>query len=116
MAEPEFEQFGITKEQFDSIYSKKEKIRNYTFGISSAVGIIAGSIFGIYQSKGVYEFILFILFFGGFLGSIFGAVFTIVTVKGLYTLLLYIFSPAYRCCRKYRAAKSRGWDKWMPHS
>lgn len=107
MKKPEFEQFGITKEQFDSIYAKKKKIRDYTFGISSAAGILAGSIFGIYQSKGVYEFVLFILFFGCFLGSIFGAVFTIITVKGLYTLLLYIFSPAYRRCRQYLSARSK---------
>jgi hypothetical protein len=68
MAKPDFKQFGITKERFDSIYAKKEKIRNYTFGISSTAGILAGCIFGIYLSKGVYETILFILFFGGFLG------------------------------------------------
>jgi hypothetical protein len=106
MVKPEFEQFGITKEQFDSIYAKKAKIRNYTFGISSAVGILAGCIFGIYLSKGVYETVLFILFFGCFLGSLFGAVFTI-TVKALYALLLYIFSPAYRSSRQYLSAKSK---------
>ena len=106
MVKPEFEQFGITKEQFDSIYAKKAKIRNYTFGISSAVGILAGCIFGIYLSKGVYETVLFILFFGCFLGSLFGAVFTIA-VKALYALLLYIFSPAYRSSRQYLSAKSK---------
>ncbi len=62
MMKPEFKQFGITKEQFDSIYSKKEKIRNYTFGISSAAGILAGCIYGIYLAKGVYQTVLFILF------------------------------------------------------
>jgi len=104
MLKPEIEQFGITKEQFDSIYAKKNKIRNYTFGISSAAGILAGCMFGIYMSEGVYETVLLILFFGCFLGSLFGAVFTIITVKGLYTLLLYIFSPAYRSCRQYLSA------------
>jgi hypothetical protein len=107
MAKSDFEQFGITKEQFLSIYAKKEKIRNYTFGISSAAGIFAGCIFGIYLAKGVYETVLFILFFGAFLGSLFGAVFTIITVKVLYTLLLYIFSPAYRKCRKYLSARPK---------
>lgn len=106
MAEPEYEQFGITKEQFDSIYTKKEKIRNYVFGISSAAGILAGSIFGIYQSKGVYEFVLFILFFGGFLGSLFGGIFTVIVVS-MYSFFLYIFSPAYRRSRQYLSAKSR---------
>ncbi|MBI5056842.1 MAG: hypothetical protein HZB61_09545 [Nitrospirae bacterium] len=106
MAKPEFEQFGITKEQFDSIYAKKEKIRNYTFGISSAAGILAGCMYGIYLSYGVYETILFILFFGCFLGSIFGGVFTMIVIA-LYVFLLYIFSPAYRRCRQYLAAKSK---------
>ncbi len=110
MVKPEFEQFGITKEQFDSIYTKKDKIRNYTFGISSAAGILAGSIFGIYLSKGVYETVLFILFFGCFLGSLFGAIFTI-TVKILYVLFLYISSPAYRSCRQYLSVKSKA-EKW----
>jgi len=107
MVKPEFEQFGITKEQFDSIYAKKEKIRNYTFGISSAAGILAGCMFGIYLSKGVYETVLFILFFGCFLGSLFGGIFTLIVVA-LYVLLLYVFSPAYRSCRKYLSARSKG--------
>ncbi len=107
MSEPECEQFGITKEQCDSIYARKNKIRNYTFGISSAAGILAGCAGGFYLAEGFYETLVFILFFGCFLGSLFGAVFTIVTVKGLYTLLLYIFSPAYRRCRQYCSAKSR---------
>ena len=106
MAEPEFEQFGITKEQFDSLYAKKDKIRNYTFGISSAAGILAGCIFGIYESKGDYQTVLFILFFGCFLGSLFGAIFTITVVR-VYVLLLYIFSPAYRSSRQYLSAKAK---------
>jgi hypothetical protein len=106
MVKPEIEQFGITKEQFDSIYAKKETIRNYTFGISSAAGILAGCIFGIYLSKGVYETVLFILFFGCFLGSLFGGIFTIIVVA-LYVLLLYIFSPAYRSCKQYLSARSK---------
>ncbi len=107
MVKPDIEQFGITKEQCDAIYAKKNKIRNYTFGISSAAGILSGCLFGIYMSKGAYETVLFILFFGCFLGSLFGAVFTIITVKGLYTLLLYIFSPAYRSCRQYLSDRSK---------
>jgi len=103
---PEFKQFGITKEQFDSIYATKEKIRNYTFGISSAVGILAGCIFGLYLSKGVYETVLFVLFFGCFLGSLFGGIFTMILVA-LYILFLYTFSPAYRSCRQYLSAKSK---------
>jgi len=106
MVKPEFEQFGITKEQFDSIYERKKKIRNYTFGISSTAGILAGCIFGIYLSKGLYETVLFILFFGCFLGSLFGGIFTMIVVA-LYILLMYIFSPAYRSCRQYLSAKSR---------
>jgi hypothetical protein len=106
MKESEFEQFGITTEQFDSIYARKKKIRNYTFGISSAAGILAGCIFGIYMSKGVYETVLFILFFGCFLGSLFGGIFTLIVVA-MYVLLLYIFSPVYRGCRQYLSAKSR---------
>lgn len=106
MTKPEFEQYGITKEQFDSIYARKNKIRNYTFGISSAAGIIAGSIFGIYMAKSVYEHVLFVLFFGCFFGSIFGGIFTIIVVA-LYILFLYIFSPDYRSCRRYRSAKSK---------
>jgi hypothetical protein len=105
MGKIEFEQFGITKEQFDSIYARKDKIRNYTFGIASAVGIFAGCIYGINLSKGVYETVIFVLFFGCFLGSLFGAVFTIIAVKLLYVLFLYIFSPAYRSSRQYIAAK-----------
>ena len=107
MEKPEFEQFGITKEQFDSIYAKKDKIRNYTFGIASAVGIFTGCIYGINLSKGVYETVVFVLFFGCFLGSLFGAVFTIIAVKLFYGLLLYIFSPAYRSSRQYLSAKSK---------
>ena len=106
MVKPEYEQFGITKEQFDSIYSKKDKIRNYTFGTSSAVGILAGCIFGIYMSKGVYETVVFTFFFGCFLGSLFGGIFTMIVVA-LYLLLLYIFSPAYRSSRQYLSAKSK---------
>lgn len=106
MAKPGFEQFGITKEQFDSIYSRKKKIRNYTFGISSAAGILAGCVYGIYLAKGVYETVLFILFFGCFLGSLFGGIFTMIVVA-LYLLFLYIFSPAYRSCRRYLSAKSK---------
>jgi len=106
MAEPEFRQFGITKEQFDSIYAKKDKIRNYTFGIASAVGILAGCIFGLSLAKGVYQTVLFLLFFGCFLGSLFGAIVTIIVTK-LYVLYLYIFSPSYRSSRKYLAAKSK---------
>jgi hypothetical protein len=106
MEEPDFGQFGIRKEHFDSIYAKKDKIRNYTFGISSAAGIFAGCIFGIYLSKGVYETVLFILFFGCFLGSLFGAIFTITVVR-VYIILLYVFSPAYRSSRQYLSAKSK---------
>jgi len=106
MVKPEFEQFGITKEQCDRIYAKKEKIRNYTFGISSATGILAGIVFGIYLSKGLYETVLFILFFGCFLGSLFGGIFT-MSVVALYMLLLYIFSPAYRSCIQCLSAKSK---------
>jgi hypothetical protein len=106
MIKPEIEKFRVTEAECDSIYARKNKIINYTFGLSSAIGILTGCIFGISIAKGVYETSLFILFFGCFLGSLFGAVFTIVTIKGLYTLLLYFFSPAYRNCRKYRSAKS----------
>ena len=106
MAKPEFEQFGITEEQFNSIYAKKKLIRNYTFGISSAAGILAGCIFGAYMAKGTYETVLFILFFGCFLGSLFGAFFTMFLVA-LYILFLYIFSPAYRSCRRYLSAKAK---------
>lgn len=105
MVQPDFQQFGITKERFDSIYARKEKIRNYTFGISSAAGILAGSIFGLYQSKGLYETVLFLLFFGGFLGSIFGGIFTLFAVS-VYVLFLYFFSPDYRKCRRYISATS----------
>ena len=106
MVTPECGQCEITQEQFDSIYAKKDKIRNYTFGISSAAGILAGCIFGIYLSKGFYETVLFIFFFGCFLGSLFGAIFTIFVVN-LYVLLLYIFSPTYRNSRQYLSAKSK---------
>ena len=106
MVKTEFGQFGISKEQFDSIYVKKDKIRNYTFGTASAVGIFAGCLFGINLSKGGYETVLFILFFGCFLGSLFGAVCTITVVR-VYVLLLYIFSPVYRSSRKYLSAKSK---------
>ena len=103
---------GVVIEHFDPVemevatYAKKDKIRNYTFGTSSAVGILAGCIFGISMSKGLYETVLFILFFGCFLGSLFGAISTIIVVK-LYTLLLYILSPAYRSRRQYLSAKSK---------
>ena len=107
MLKPEIEQYGITEEQCNYIYEKKNKIMKYTFGISSAVGIFTGCILGINMSKGAYEIVLFILFFGCFLGSLFGAVFTIITVKGLYTLLQYIFSPSYRSCRQYLSAISK---------
>jgi len=107
MIKPDIDQFEITEEQCDAIYAKKKKILNYTFGISSAVGILLGCIYGISMSEGVYETVLFILFFGCFLGSLFGAVFTIITVKGLYTLLQYIFSPSYRSCRQYLSAISK---------
>ena len=106
MATPECGQFEITQEQFDSMNAKKDKIRNYTFGISSAAGILAGCIFGIYLSKGFYETVLFIFFFGCFLGSLFGAVFTIIVVN-LYVLFLYLFSPAYRKSRQYLSAKPK---------
>jgi hypothetical protein len=107
MKKPAFEQFGVTKEQCDSIYTRKVKIRDYTFGISSAVGILTGCIAGFYIAQGIYETVVFVLFFGCFLGSLFGAVFTIVSVKVLYTLYLRLFSPDYRNCRKYLDAKSR---------
>ena len=106
MSESEFEQFGITKEQCDSIYARKNKIRNYTFGISSAAGILGGCSFGLYLAEGLYETVLFILFFGCFLGSLFGAIFTITVVR-VYVLLLYIFSPAYRSSRQYLSAKAK---------
>ena len=106
MEKPEFEQFGITKEQCDFIFVKKEKVRNYTFGTASAVGILTGCLIGVSMSKGVYETVVFILFFGCFLGSLFGAVFTIITVR-LYVLYLYIFSPSYKSCRQYLSAKAK---------
>jgi len=105
MVKPRFEQFGITKEQFDSIYARKNKIRNYTFGISSAAGILSGCVFGLYLAKGLYEIVLFILFFGCFLGSLFGGIFTMIVVA-FYLLSLYIFSPSYRSCRQYLSAKA----------
>lgn len=106
MTKPDYKQFGITKEQFDAVYGRKEKFRNYVFGISSAVGILGGCVYGIYLAKGLYEFVLFILFFGCFIGAIFGGVFTLATVA-LYTSVLYILSPTYRKCRQYRSALSR---------
>jgi hypothetical protein len=106
MDEPSLEQFGITKEQFDSIISKKMKMRNYTFGICSAAGILAGSIFGLYISDGVYETVLFFLFFGCFLGSILGGVSTIILCM-LFYILMYIFSPVYRSSKHYLDAKKK---------
>ena len=106
MVKPDTEQFGITEEQCDSIYAKRKKILNFIFGISSAAGIITGCIFGASIAKDFYETVLFVLFFGCFLGSLFGALFTIISVKVLYTLLLHIFSPAYRSCKQYHAARS----------
>jgi hypothetical protein len=106
MEEPKLEQFGITQEQFKSIISKKEKFRNYTFGISSAVGILTGIIYGLSISQGIYNTILFFLFFGCFLGSLAGAIFTIISVR-LFTLLLYIFSPVYRNSRHYLNSRSK---------
>ncbi len=107
MKKPDIEPFGITEEQCDLIFAKRKKLLNYTFGISSAVGIISGCIYGVIIAKGAYESVLFILFFGCFLGSLFGAVFTIISVKVLYTLFLYISSPAYRSCRQLQAAQSK---------
>jgi len=107
MKKPEFEQFGVTKEECEAIYAKKDLIRNYVFGISSALGILTGCITGVYIAEGLYETVIFFLFFGCFLGSLFGAVFTIVSVKILYTLFLNISSPAYRRCKKCIAAKSK---------
>ncbi|MBL7031824.1 MAG: hypothetical protein ISR97_01430 [Nitrospira sp.] len=106
MEKPEFEQFGVTEEECNSICAKRDLIRNYTFGIASAVGILTGSIVGLYISNGLYEKVLFFLFFGCFLGSLFGAVFTIA-VKMLYVLFLHISSPPYRSCKKYFSAKSK---------
>jgi hypothetical protein len=105
MVKPDTEQFGVTEEQCDSIYAKRKKILNFIFGISSAAGIITGCIFGASIAKDFYETVLFVLFFGCFLGSLFGAIFTIISVKVLYTLLLYTFSPVYRNCRQYRSAR-----------
>jgi hypothetical protein len=106
MGKTEFEHFGITKEQFDSIFVKKDKVRNYTFGTASAVGILTGCLIGVNMSKGVYETVIFILFFGCFLGSLFGAVSTIITVR-LYVTYLYFFSPSYKSCRQYLSAKAK---------
>ena len=114
MSKPEFEQFGITKEQFDSIYTRKNNIRNWTFGITSALGILTGIIVGINLSKGLYETVVFILFFGCFLGSLFGAVTTIITVR-LYVLFLFLFSPVYKSCRQYRSAKAKADQKNEKH-
>jgi hypothetical protein len=110
MEKPKLEQFGITEDQFESIISKKEKFRNYTFGISSAVGILTGVIYGLSISQGIYNTILFFLFFGCFLGSLAGAVFTIISLR-LFTLLLYIFSPVYRSSRQYLNARSKTGSK-----
>ncbi len=104
---PTFEQFGVTEKECEAIYAKKILIRNYVFGIASAVGIFTGCIIGLYISEGFYEKVLFFLFFGCFLGSLFGALFTIVSVKILYTLFLHISSPAYRNCKQYIKAKSK---------
>ncbi len=104
---PTFEQFGATEKECEAIYAKKDLIRNYVFGISSALGILIGCIAGVYIAEGLYETVIFFLFFGCFLGSLFGAVFTIVSVKILYTLFLNISSPAYSRCKKYFAAKSK---------
>ncbi len=106
MSEPACEQFGITEEQCDSLYARKNNIRNWTFGIASAVGILTGIAVGIHLSKGLYETVVFILFFGCFLGSLSGAVITIITVR-LYVLFLYLCSPVYKSCRLYRAAKAK---------
>jgi hypothetical protein len=107
MKRPEFEQFGVTREECNSIYEKKIRLRDYTFGIASAVGILTGCIIGVSMAEGLYETVLFFLFFGCFLGSLFGALFTIVFAKLLYTLFLQITSPSYRGCRRYLNAKSK---------
>ncbi len=106
MEKPKIEEFGITEEQFESIISKKDKFRNYTFGISSAAGILTGIIYGLSISQGIYNTILFFLFFGCFLGSLAGAVFTIISLR-LFTLMLYIFSPVYRNSSQYLKARSK---------
>ena len=87
MQKPDFSQAGDMKEKYEAIYSRKDKIRDYTFGISSAVGIVTGCIYGLSTAKGLYENVLFFLFFGCFLGSLFGAFFTILVTK-LHLLLL----------------------------
>ncbi len=106
MEQPKIEEFGLTDEQFESIISRKDKFRNYTFGISSAAGILGGVIYGLSISQGIYNTILFFLFFGCFLGSLSGAVFTIISLR-LFTLLLYIFSPVYRSSIQYLKARSK---------
>lgn len=106
MGKPEFEQFGVTEEICNSIYEKKTMIRNYVFGISSAVGILTGCVIGLSMAEGVYETVLFFLFFGTFLGSLFGAVFTII-VRSLYGLYLHISTPAYGKCKQYFSAKAK---------
>ncbi len=106
MTEPEPAEYGITKEECDSLCAKKDKLRNYAFGISSAAGILTGIIYGNYISAGGYQTVVFVLFFGCFLGSLFGAAFTIAVVN-IYTLFLYAFSPGFRNCRRYLSAKSK---------
>ena len=107
MKKPKFEEFGVTEKECEAIYAKKDLIRNYVFGISSALGILTGCIAGVVMANGLYETVIFFLFFGCFLGSLFGAVFTIVSVKILYTLFLQISSPAYRRCKQCIKAKSK---------
>lgn len=107
MEKPRFEQFGVTQEECNSIYEKKTRLRDYTFGIASAVGILTGCVIGVSMAEGLYETVLFFLFFGCFLGSLFGAVFTIVFAKLLYPLFLQITSPAYRGCRAYLKAREK---------
>ena len=102
-----FEQFGVTETECEAIFAKKDLIRNYVFAIASALGILVGCITGVYMAEGLYETVIFFLFFGTFLGSLFGAVFTIVSVKILYTLYLYLTSPAFRACKQYLKAKSK---------
>ncbi len=106
MEKPKLEQFGITKEQYDFINSKKEKILNYISAICSIICILVGSIFAFYTSHGLYEIILFILFFGLFIGNIVGAISGFILGR-LFTLLLYIFSPVYRSSKHYIDAKSK---------
>ena len=102
----EIEQFGITEEQLDAVVAKKVKIQNYTFGICSAVCILAGIIYGLSIAHGVYETVLFFLFFGCFLGSILGGI-SAILLRMLFFLVLYISSPVYRSSKRYLAARSR---------